>query len=84
MSGRRETLPSDSLLVRIRRLDDMCEHATVADAPGLPSDVDPGLWFECRHGVLRCHKAKPFAQVDGLTLKLPPPNTVTRLGTGDR
>ena len=31
------------------RLDDMCEHATVADARGLPGDADPELWFECRH-----------------------------------
>ena len=36
------------------------------------------------HQVLRCHKAKPFAQVNGLTVQLPPPNTVTRRGTGDR
>ncbi len=34
--------------------------------------------------VLRCHKAKPFAQVDGLPVHLPAPNTVIRRGTGDR
>ena len=34
--------------------------------------------------VLRCHKAKPFAQVDGSRLELPAPNTVVRRGTGDR
>ena len=34
--------------------------------------------------VLRCHKTKPFAQVDGLPVSLPPPNTVVRTGPGDR
>jgi hypothetical protein len=34
--------------------------------------------------VLRCQKAKPFAQVDGLPVCFPAPNTVTRKGAGDR
>jgi hypothetical protein len=34
--------------------------------------------------VLRCHKAKPFTQVEGLPVSLPPPNTVVRQGPGDR
>lgn len=34
--------------------------------------------------VLRCQKAKPFAEVDGLPVRLPSPNTVVRKGPGDR
>jgi Bacteriocin-protection, YdeI or OmpD-Associated len=35
--------------------------------------------------VLRCHKAKPFAEVvDGPPMLLPAPNIVLRSGTGDR
>lgn len=34
--------------------------------------------------VLRWHKAKPFAQVDGLPLQLPACNSVFRRGDGDR
>jgi hypothetical protein len=42
-----------------------------------------GLLLHARE-VLRCHKAKPFAQVDGAQMLLPPPNTVVRRGIGDR
>lgn len=34
--------------------------------------------------VLRCHYAKPFAQFNGLPVRLSPPNTVIRRGAGDR
>ena len=34
--------------------------------------------------VLKCHKANPFAQVDGLPVRLPAPNTVIRQGPGNR
>jgi hypothetical protein len=34
--------------------------------------------------VLRCHKAKPFAQVEGVAVHMPPPNMVVRQGPGDR
>ena len=34
--------------------------------------------------VLRCHKAKPFSQVDGLPLQLPASNAVFQRGPGDR
>jgi hypothetical protein len=34
--------------------------------------------------VLGCHKAKPFAQVDGPPMSVPGPNTVIHRGGGDR
>jgi hypothetical protein len=45
MSGRRERLPDPLLL----RFDEMCEPTRVEDAPELPDDADPELWFDCCH-----------------------------------
>jgi hypothetical protein len=54
------------------------------EVPHAPSTAVPGGFAQWHFVVLRCHKAKPFSQVDGVPVSLPPPNTVVRRGHGDR
>ncbi len=44
---------------------------------------DDAVRAPSRSVVLRWHDAKPFTQVNGLPVRLSPPNTVIRRGVGD-